>query len=457
MPGDHGYAPLQDNQRNFYEEVRLASNDTAARIVWSTGLFYSHLSENAPQGIVDPTLNSEVIAYTGGAASVCYPAQPCPGGVLANTPTEHAIDRQLAAFGELNLKLTDTLKVTAGLRLSKLSYDFSFGTSGPFVGYTLNSRASASDNSVTPKAVATWQPDRDNLVYLSGSKGFRPGGLNGSVGDICSPSLSAIGINQVPGRYSSDSLWSFELGSKNQFLDHTLEIDASLFYIDWNDIQQNVYLPSCGQQFTANLGKAKSEGGDIEVLYRPIDTLTLDLAAAYTDARLTKTSCAGALTYDIASSSCSSPGGTAARPIATDGDALLGAPWSFTASSEYHFPEWQGRTPYFRADFQHSTAQKSLLPQQDSNNGLFDNTLRGLPVVNNLSLRAGLRFNGLDISAYANNVTNAHPLMFESRDVAPSAGPPGTGASQLGPTTDELYNARGVRPRTIGITAAYRY
>jgi hypothetical protein len=78
-------------------------------------------------------------------------------------------------------------------------------------------------------------------------------------------------------------------------------------------------------------------------------------------------------------------------------------------------------------------------------------------VVNNLSLRAGLRFNGLDISAYANNVTNAHPLMFQSRDIAPSAGPPGTGASELGPTTDNLYFARGVRPRTIGIAATYRY
>src|SRR4029077_13443783 len=211
----------------------------------------------------------------------------------------------------------------------------------------------------------------------------------------------------------------------------TLEIDASMYYIDWSQIQQNVYLPSCGQQFTANLGKATSEGGDIEVIYRPINALTVDLTAAYSDARLTKTSCATTvLTYQTASSSCTEPG-KAARPIATDGDALLGAPWSFTASTEYHFPEWQGRTPYFRADFQHSTAQKSLLPQQDSNNGLFDNPLPGLPVVNNLSLRAGLRFNGFDISAYANNVTNAHPLMFESRDVAPGAGPPGTGASQL--------------------------
>src|SRR5713226_5810785 len=80
-----------------------------------------------------------------------------------------------------------------------------------------------------------------------------------------------------PGQYSSDSLWSYEIGSKTTFLDHRLQINASLFYIDWSNIQQNVYLPVCGEQFVANLGKAKSEGGDIEVLYKPIDVLIFDL------------------------------------------------------------------------------------------------------------------------------------------------------------------------------------
>jgi iron complex outermembrane recepter protein len=236
-----------------------------------------------------------------------------------------------------------------------------------------------------------------------------------------------------------------------------LEVDLSLFYINWNNIQQNVYLPACGEQFTANLGKARSEGGDIEVIYRPIPALTLDLTAAYTDAQLTKSSCAGSLSYDSASNACVGAGVPPARPISTDGDALLGAPWSFTGSAEYHFAEWAGHLPYLRADFQHQTAQHARLPQQNVHNGLFDNTLPGLPVINNLSLRAGVRFNGLDISAYANNVTNANPLIFEARDIAPTAGAPGTGANNLSPTTDTLYFGRGVRPRTIGLAATYRY
>ena len=70
--GDNGYATFQDNQRNFYEELRLSSKDTDSWLVWSGGLFYSRLSENVPENIYDPTLNQEVINYTGGLASVCY-------------------------------------------------------------------------------------------------------------------------------------------------------------------------------------------------------------------------------------------------------------------------------------------------------------------------------------------------------------------------------------------------
>jgi len=61
--GDNGYATFQDDQRNFYQEFRLASSDTNARIVWNAGLFYSHLSENVPEDIIDPTLNAQVNAF----------------------------------------------------------------------------------------------------------------------------------------------------------------------------------------------------------------------------------------------------------------------------------------------------------------------------------------------------------------------------------------------------------
>ncbi len=444
--GDIGYAPFGDTQRNFYEELKLASSDPNARIKWTAGLFFSHLNENVPEDIIDPTLNQEVIDYTGGLSSVCWSQQPCPNGLIYTGHEQRVIDKQIAGFGELGYKLTDTVTATVGLRVSNVKYTGSARATGPFLGETLDTSFSASENAVTPKAVLAWAPDRDNMYYASASKGFRPGGVNVGVGGICDPNLTTLGLPivngrpHVPDQYDSDSLWSYEVGSKNTLLDHTLQVNASVFFIDWKNIQQNVYLPICGEQFTANLGKAESKGGDINVTYRPIKDLTLDLTVAYTDASFTKTSCAGILVFD--GTACTG-GNLPVPPIASKGDALLGSPWSVIASGEYHFAAWRARTPYLRLDYQHTSAQSKLLPTQNENNALYDQTIPGLPVTNNLDLRAGLRFNGLDLSLFVNNLTDAHPLMFKSRDIAAPS--------------DLLYFDRGVRPRTIGVTATYRY
>jgi iron complex outermembrane recepter protein len=441
-PQAAGSAPFADSQRNFYQELRLSSKDATARLTWTGGLFYSHLKENVYETIVDPTLDAEVIKWSNGFASVCYDAQPCPNGLIFNGPLNEVVDKQLAVFGEATFKITDTFKVTGGLRYSKLDYTGSVNETGPFLGTTIVTSSSATEKPVTPKLLLSYQPDRDNLFYASASKGFRPGGPNVGVGSICSPSLSALGIAQVPNQFASDSLWSYELGSKNTFLDRKLQVNASLFYVDWKNIQQNVYLPACGEQFTANLGQARSQGGDIEIIYRPIAALTLDFTAAYTDAKLTKTSCAGSLVFD--GKFCTA-GITSVGPIASKDDALLGAPLSFTFSGEWKFGEWMGGQPYARVDYQHTTAQTKLLPIQNSANGIYDTTLPGLPSTTNLSLRAGLRTgSGVDLSIYGNNLTNAHPQLFTARDI-------------YNDKTDLLYFGRGVRPLTIGITATYRY
>ena len=449
QPGDAGYAVFDDDQRNFYQEIRLSSSDNNAPLLWTTGLFFAHLNENIPEYIYDTTLDAE----TGG--NVCSPALPCPGGEIFFNPTNRFIDKQIALFGEATFKFTDTLSATAGLRLSKVDFTGSIYQGGPFLGTPPEiSSASSSEKPVTPKAEVSWHPDHNNLYYVSATKGYRVGGVNVGVGTTCDPDLQSLGlplgpdgVRHVPNQYASDSLWSYELGGKNTFLDHTLQIDWSVFWINWKNIQQNVYLPSCGAQFTANLGQVVSRGGDIDILYRPIETLMIDFSAAYTDAKFTKSSCAGVLSFDPTAGQCAGEVDGAAvtgQPVVSEGNRLPGAPWSFMAAAEQTFAAWQGRNPYLRADFQYTTRQTALLPEQDANNALNDVSLPGLPVTRNLQLRAGLRWNGYDISCFANNVLDQHPLLFETRDIANNQ-------------TDNLYFGRSVRPRTLGITATYRY
>jgi len=61
--GDQGFATFEDNQRNFYQEVRLASSDANSNIVWNAGVFFSHLKESVPESIYDKTLDQEVSGY----------------------------------------------------------------------------------------------------------------------------------------------------------------------------------------------------------------------------------------------------------------------------------------------------------------------------------------------------------------------------------------------------------
>jgi outer membrane receptor protein involved in Fe transport len=211
-----------------------------------------------------------------------------------------------------------------------------------------------------------------------------------------------------------------------------VQLSASAFVIDWNNIQQAVYLPACGQNFVENLGKVRSVGGEVEVQARPVDSLLFDVSVAHVDAKYTHTVCAGP-------SACTGVDAPS-QPVVTAGDRLPGAPWTFLTSAEYGFPAIGNRKPYLRLDFQYTTAQTARQPIQDPNNGVSDPTYTGLPETKNLSLRAGLRFGGVDLSLFGQNLTDSHPVLSHTRDT----------------TTSDLFYGHTVRPRTIGVTVTYR-
>ena len=241
----------------------------------------------------------------------------------------------MAAFGEAVFRLTDTVKFTAGVRVSRDIIDGESLVGGPFLGQAaITSKGSTSETPVTPKAVLSWQPNPDNLIYASAAKGFRPGGVNSGVGDYCAANLAALGIpvgpdgqRDAPASYQSDSLWSYEIGAKNTMLNRRVQLNSSLFLIDWSHLQQNVILGQCGLEYTGNLGYVQSVGGDIALMMRPLEALSVTLTAAYVHARYTETSCA------TSAISCTGPNATAA-PVVSEGDRLVGAPWSFSAIAE---------------------------------------------------------------------------------------------------------------------------
>jgi outer membrane receptor protein involved in Fe transport len=419
---DISSAYFGDRQDNFTQEIRASSVDPKARFTWNGGVFYSHAHENTTEYIVAP----------GFAPALGLP--PPPGGFIYYQPQFSIVDKQIAAFGEVNFKFTDTLNFTAGVRVSKVDYTGVGQESGDLIGVVVNGTNTGSDKPVTPRFVLNYQPSEDSLYYASAAKGFRPGGTNLVLPPECTANLPA----PIPGTFSSDSLWQYELGTKQTLLERRLQVNASIYYLQWKNIQQFVYLV-CGLGFVPNLGNVTGKGGDIEIAWRATDDLTLGLNGAYTDSYFNQTE---ALTG----------AGEAAVNLVTQGDHLPASPWNLSASLEYVFNQVE-KKPYLRLDYQYATAQRSEIPVLDPSNAPnSDPTLPGLPEIRVLSVRAGVRFSGMDLSLFAQNALDYHTPLFVSRDLFTSAlnGYPGN-------NYDTNYFGRGIAPLTYGATLTYRY
>jgi outer membrane receptor protein involved in Fe transport len=414
--GGTSTATFTDVQYNVVEESKLQSNDANARLNWVAGLFLSHQHENTTEDILAPASET---SYLSGV--------PMPAGNVDHQDPYSAIDKQYAIFGQADYKLTDTVKLTLGLRIASMNTAGQEYEAGSFIGAApVAAAGSFTEHPVTPKFGVSWQPDANDLFYATAAKGYRPGGINSGLGQLCAANLTFLGLNSAPATYKSDSLWSYEVGAKNTLWDHRLQIDSSAYFIDWKDIQQNVYLGGCGLQFAANLGKATSKGLDISVNVKATANLLISAEAGYTDARYTRTVYAGVAGIGA--------------PIVNQGDLLAPTPWNLNLSGEYHFPGFDVVSPYLRADYQFTAGQRGTLPSQDVSAG-GDAAIPNAPATRNLSMRAGARWDAWDISGYVNNLLGAQPLLVRSHDVFASP----------------LFFDRTWRPRTIGVTGTYRF
>ncbi len=414
-------APVQapgywaDDQENWTEELRVESVDPAARVNWTAGLFYQHAKENTIENVYDPALLTEI-------------GVPVGDGYIYKQDPFSSLDKQIALFGQADLKVTDKFKVTLGLRVSKADFVGQADYSGFVVGPPVSSTASITEHPVTPKFGLTYQIDADNLVYTTVAKGYRIGGANPDIGQFCD--FAPYGLTGVPPQYSSDDVWSYEVGTKNSFDERRLLLNASVYFIKWNKIQQNVALP-CGFQFTDNLGAAESRGFDLQTEFKVSDALTVGGTFGYTNASYTETVFATPVAAET-------PGSFS---IVQDGDHLPAAPWTLQVFGQTNFPLLSTKG-YVRADYQYSAKQTARVAAQDPANGGLPSAVPPIPSTSYTSLRAGAKWAGFDVSLFAQNVFNTQPKL----SVIDNAG-----------VLSPLFQAITWRPRTIGVTATYHY
>ena len=93
---------------------------------------------------------------------------------------------------------------------------------------------------MTPKFGAQYQIDDSNMLYVTAAKGFRAGGVNGRLSQgICGTALASYGLTaaDTPPTYKSDSVWSYEAGGKFRLFGNRMQLNGSVYRIDWSNVQ----------------------------------------------------------------------------------------------------------------------------------------------------------------------------------------------------------------------------
>jgi outer membrane receptor protein involved in Fe transport len=431
---DHGY--LWNRQDNWTEELRVQSSDADAKLTWLGGIFLQSATQSSSE-----ILNTPFFDVTTGfpaatpfcppgtpSASVCFFGAPLVDGKYVYIDYNRTRDKQYAAFGEASLKLFAGLKLTAGVRVARSEVDFYSERAAPGDGFGTDS-GTQKENPVTPRFSISDQLDDNNMIYASAAKGYRAGGANRPlpVNPQCTADLNSIGYSSAPLTYNSDSLWSYELGTKNSFFDGRLRLSASGFYIQWKNIINDVSLPNCGLDFIANLGEATSKGGEIQLEARPTNALYLVLAAGYTDVR-----------YNSTIQAAGAP-----SPIVREGwtPSLYGSPWVMNATIQYNFPKGGAMPAYLRADGWYRTKNTGLNAVTDPTSASYNPTFLPDPAQGNLNMRLGWLLRDYDLSAFVNNLTNTHYVLNQGN------------VANYG----KIISGNPNRPRTFGLTVSRHF
>ena len=207
-----------------------------------------------------------------------------------------ATTRSLAAFGELYLKLSDTLKITAGLRYTD---DKKTATpinsqlllapgvlGGGFInrGYRVSPDIVQKWGRVTGRFVIDWTPrlsfTDDTLIYASYARGYKGGGAN-PPGIDANPQY--LQFFPQASTFRPESVNAFEIGMKNTFAGGRLTLNADAFLYDYTDYQVSQIVDRMALNENFN---AKAWGAELELAWRPTSRLRLNGNLGYLGTRI---------------------------------------------------------------------------------------------------------------------------------------------------------------------------
>lgn len=149
---------------------------------------------------------------------------------------------------------------------------------------------------VTGRVGIDYTPTDDLLAYLSFSRGYRAAAFAGQF------DFSLSDLTTVP----AEKLNSFEAGFKSTLAGDRLQINGAVFRYDYKN-QQILDVQQSGAQPLISLGKSRIYGAELEIVSRPVRSLTVRGSLATLDARVKEGMITGGLTDAAGKTLPSSP------------------------------------------------------------------------------------------------------------------------------------------------------
>ena len=247
-------------------EIRLSSKE-GEKFNWIIGAFQTENVTDYDSQWHVPAINPD--AAVPGSKDLYY-----------QTDQVRAEDES-AVFGEIYYQINDKMELTLGHR----KFDNETTLKG-FVGTiwwpnslygsttrpdNVNSLYDGSDS--ISKVNLSYQIDNNSMIYITRSEGYRPGGANRTT--------------QLGATYDADFLTSTEFGFKSISMDGRLRVNGAMYQMDWDDIQLGWFDSSISLLgLVDNIGKANSNGFEVDAKYILSDTVTVAVGYANNEAVL---------------------------------------------------------------------------------------------------------------------------------------------------------------------------
>lgn len=350
------------------QEFRLTS-PANRRLEWLGGLFFTRERSESDQGIVG--------AFPNGAS-------PSLSSLTApSTYTEYA------GYGDLTYHVTPRLALTGGIRIAHNRQTYEQTTSGLLGGPPQTISAPSSDTSKTYMLTASYGLTENSNVYVRAASGYRPGGPNALLN---SPITGRPGSGSPT--FQPDTLWTYEAGYKADLLDKRVSLSATVYDIEWKNIQQFGALEGINQ--VVNAGNARIKGFELASSLRPDRHWNFGLGFSYINARLTQ--------------------GNAATGTQSGDPLPNSAKFSATLTGTYHF----SLGPY--ASYV-GIAQRFVGRRHagfGNSSGRPDYPLPGYAVTD---LQAGIDFGKASLSFYVRNLFDRRAVLAAGTALMPLGGP----------------------------------